>query len=155
MRLLLAFLPILGMALAAAAHATETKLLLTIPKDVSEAAVRRMAGNVDAPPPVLMLSGLETRAGEGLRIEVFLEDLGAEDPRPIVGVTGLIGSHQAPALLPLRKMDLPVPLNDSVLKMLAGKRSVELKLRVEGTPGRPALKFQRAYLYVGKEAGRK
>jgi hypothetical protein len=128
MRLLLSSLAILGVAFA---QANETKLQLTIPRDVSEAAARRIAGNSDAPAPVLMLSGLETRVNEGLKIEVFVEDPGAEDPRPIVGSTGLMGSHQASANLPVRKMDLPVPLNDSVLKMLAGKHSVELKLRVE------------------------
>jgi hypothetical protein len=48
-------------------------------------------------------------------------------------------------------MNLVVPLNLKASRLLAGKSTVTLTLRVDDSPGRPPLKFKRAYFDTGED----
>ena len=129
---------------AAVAEGGETTLHLTVPVEVAARAARRSAGDATTSPPILILEGVEVGDDEGLTISV----LGPAEPGssgPVLAVTGLVGRPQTSPRAPLRKMTLAVPLNDRAAKLLVGRSDVVLTLRVTNSPGRPALKIDRAF----------
>jgi hypothetical protein len=118
------------------------KFSVTIPKQVAGYASERAAGNTQAPPPVLMLQGLETGANESLNIRV-LDESGS-----VMAVTGLVGTPDATEQsAPLQKVNLPVPLNDHAARLLAGKNQVNLVLEIENNNKIPrkGLKIDRIF----------
>jgi hypothetical protein len=128
----------------------EFKYHLDVPKQVADHAARRVAGDAQAPPPILMLQGLETGANESLTIHVLGESLVVGKSGPELAVTGLVGSPDATERsLPLQKTNLPVPLNDDAAKLLAGRSEITLILHVESnkTP-RKNLKIDRVFFQV-------
>lgn len=146
---------LLGMAAAsvlmcAARPETRTTLRLTVPREVSAQAASRAAGDASAPPPILMLEDLEVGDGEGLTILVLgPSEPGSGKPRPVLGQAATVGLPQKVPKMPLQKMTLAVPLNDTALRLVVGKKKVELILEVEDSPGRSPLKFKRAYFDPG------
>ena len=126
---------------AVAARHNELKLRVSIPKDVAAQAARRLAGDAAAPAPVLMLHGLEFGANEGFKIEVLGEAQSGASPVSLA-VTGLVGHPQRTPRLPLRKIDLPVPLNDAAAQVLANRSEVTIILRFDHIhPERPPVKI--------------
>jgi hypothetical protein len=119
----------------------EFRFHLEVPSQVAEAAARRAAGDAQAPPPILMLQGLETGANESLTIRVLGES------GPVLAVTGLVGTPGATEnSAPLQKTNLPVPLNDRAAKLLAGKSEITLVLQVESNKApRKSLKIDRVF----------
>ena len=137
---------LVGMILAsAAAEAAETMMRLTVPKSVAAHAARRAAGDATATLPILMLEGVEMVPDEGLEITVLGPPGETGGPGKILAVTGTVGSHRPTPRPPLQKVTLPVPLNDEAARLLSGRAEVTLTLRVAGRPGRPPLKFDRAF----------
>ncbi|HEV8582510.1 MAG TPA: hypothetical protein VGX68_25880 [Thermoanaerobaculia bacterium] len=137
--------------MCAARPDAETTIRLAVPKQVAAEAAARASGNAAAPPPVLMLENLEVGAGEGLTIQVLgPAEPGSSKPRPVLGVAATVGSPQRVPKAPLRRLTLAVPLNDKASRLLAGKSEVSLTLQVEESPGRPPLKFKRAYFEAGE-----
>lgn len=119
----------------------EFKFRLEVPRQVAESAARRAAGDSQAPPPILMLQGLETGANESLTIRVLGES------GPVLAVTGLVGDPGATEnSAPLQRTNLPVPLNDRAAKLLAGKSEITLVLQVESNKRpRKSLKIDRVF----------
>lgn len=115
---------------AVASRHNELTLHVSIPRDVAAQAARRLAGDAAAPAPILMLHGLEFGANEGFKIEVLGEPRSGASPVSLA-VTGLVGHPQRTPRLPLRKIDLPVPLNDAAAQMLANQSEVTIILRFE------------------------
>lgn len=145
--------PVVAAALTCAARQEASRsVLLEVPSEVSRQAVARSAGDASAPAPVLMLEDLELGSDEGLTIEVLgPPDEGSGDPAgPVLAVAGTVGLPQARLAAPLHHMTLAVPLNDIASRLLAGDREIRLTLRVVGSPGRPPLKFRRAYFQTGE-----
>ncbi|HEX4966038.1 MAG TPA: hypothetical protein VF173_34830 [Thermoanaerobaculia bacterium] len=143
-----------AVVMCAADHTgAETTVRLTVPKQVAAHAASRAAGEALSPPPILMLEGLEVGSGEGLTIQVLgPAGPGASKPRPVLAVSGLVGSQRQVAGAPNRVMTLAIPLNDVASRLIAGKSEITLTLQVEGKPGRPPLKFKRAF-FDTDEAG--
>jgi hypothetical protein len=138
--------------MCAAQPSAETTIRLKVPKQVAAQQAARAAGDAAAPSPVLMLEGLELGSGEGLTIQVLgPAEPGASRPRPVLGVAATVGPPQKALRAPLRHMTLAVPLNEKASRLLAGKSEVTLLLQVEDSPGRPPLKFKRAYFDTGEE----
>ncbi len=138
--------PVVAAALTCAAQEATRSVLLEVPPEVSRQAVARSAGDASAPAAVLMLEDLELGSDEGLTIEVLgPPDEGSEEPGPVLAVAGTVGSPQEKPAAPLHHMTLAVPLNDLASRLLAEAREIRLTLRVAGSPGRPPLKFRRAY----------
>ncbi len=138
--------PAMVAALTCAAQPdASTPMLLQIPQEVAGHAAARAEGDASSPPPILVLEDLELGSGEGLTLQV----LGPPDPetgeRPVLAVSATVGSPQPVPETPLERMTLVVPLNDAASQLLAGKEEVELTLRVLNSPGRPALRMERAY----------
>ena len=144
-----------GMLLmGAAAPGAQVTIRLEVPKQVAAQAASRAAGNAAAPAPILMLEDLELGAGEGIEILVLgpaepADRAGSPRPRPLLGTAGMVGERQARPAAPFERMTLAVALNDEASRLLAGRRSVTLTLQVDGSPGRPPLKFKRAYFDTG------
>lgn len=127
---------------AAMGNNKELRLHINVPKEIAAQAARRAAGDSATPAPVLMLHGLEFGANEGFKIEVLGE------PRPgaapvSLAITGVVGHPQRVPQPPLRKIDLPVPLNDAAAQMLANRSDVTIILRFERTyQERPPVKIE-------------
>src|ERR1700686_626123 len=113
-----------AMTCAAADSGKETTIRLAVPKQVAAEAAARASGHASASAPVLMLEGLEVIAGERMTIEV----LGPPDPkskaRPLLAVSGLVGSGPGGEAAPVETMDLVVPLNDRASRLLANRDEV-------------------------------
>lgn len=89
--------------------------------------------------------------GEGLTIEVVgPPEPGSSGPGPVLAVAAMVGLPQKEPVAPLQRMTLAVPLNEKASRLLAGKNEVRLTLQVEDSPGRPPLKFERAYFDTGE-----
>jgi hypothetical protein len=136
--------------MCAAQPDTRTTIRLTVPREVSAQAESRAAGNASSPPPILVLEGVEIGNEEGLTILVLGPEAASGKPRPILGQAATVGLPQEIPKEPLQKMTLAVPLNDTASRLLAGKSTVSLTLALEGSPGRPPLKLQRAYFDPGE-----
>ena len=131
------------MMCAAADPHMEIAVRLVVPKQVAAEAAVRATGDASAAAPILMLERLEVVAGERVTIEV----LGPADhkkTRPVLAVSGLVGSGSVSANAPIETMDLVVPLNDKATRLIARKDEVTLTLRLRN--GHHPLKFKRAYL---------
>lgn len=144
--------PVVAGALTCAANeSAQTTVRLTVPQRVSAQAALRAAGEAASPPPILMLEGLELGQGEGLTIEVVRPpEPGSSEPGPVLAVAAMVGLPQKEPVAPLQRMTLAVPLNEKGSRLLAGKSEVRLTLQVEDSPGRPPLKFERAYFDTGE-----
>lgn len=138
---------------AAQPDASTTALLLEVPPEVARHAAARAEGDASSPPPILMLEELEVGAGEGLTLHV-LGPADQPDPKTgepmVLAVAGTVGSPQNSPAAPVQVMDLVLPLDDDSLQLLVGKNEVRLTLRVVNSPGRPPLKFKRAYFHAGE-----
>ena len=108
----------------------EVELRLKVPDGVSHQAARRAAGEATAPPPILILQGLEFGA-DGFNIELLANlDSGSSEHGVIVGNSAVVGSTQSP-MPPVRsKLNLIVPLNDRGAALLANRREISLTLRI-------------------------
>jgi hypothetical protein len=129
-----------------------TTVRLEVPKQVADHAAARITGNAAAPAPILVLEDLELGAGEGIEILVLgpvERQPGSPATRPLLGTAGMVGRPQARPAAPLEHVTLPIALNDRASRLLAGKRAVTLTLQVDGSPGRPPLRFKRAYFDPG------
>ena len=137
--------------MCAAEHGAETTVRLTVPKKVAAQAAARAAGDASSPPPVLMLEDVEVGAGEGLTLRVLgPAERGSPGSRPVLAMSGTVGSNQKAPPGPVQHMTLAVPLDEKASRLLKGKSEITLTLQVEGRPGRPALKFKRAYFDTGE-----
>lgn len=141
-----------GALMCAANEGAQTTVRLTVPQQVATEAAARAAGDAASPPPILMLEGLEAGQGEGLTIQVLGPPEPGSSQPSVLAVTGLVGPRQKEPAEPLQRMTLPVPLNEKASQLLAGKREVTLTLQVEDSPGRPPLKFERAYFDTGESS---
>src|SRR5262249_28168240 len=125
---------------------SETTVHLTVPKTVAAWAARRAAGDTQAPVPILILEGVELGDAEGITIQVLgPSEPGMAAPGPVLAVTSMVGRPQKTPQSPLHKTTLAVPLNDRAAQLLAGRSDVTLTLQVIKSPGRPALKIERAF----------
>jgi hypothetical protein len=136
---------------AAAERRVETTIKLTVPKQVTAEAAARAAGDASASAPILMLEGLEVRQGEGMTIEVLGPPAGKSKMRPILAVSGLVGSGPVAANAPMETMTLVVPLNDRASRLLARTNEITLTLHVRNARGRAPLKVKRAYLAMPRK----
>lgn len=137
-------------ALACAADGTaRTTIRLSVPPQVAAEAAARTSGDTEAPPPVLMLEGLEVGAGEGLTIRVLAP---ATAGSKVLAEAGTVGEPQERPRQPLQRMTLAVPLDREASRLLADKREITLTLEVAYSPGRPPLQFERAYFDTGDRA---
>jgi hypothetical protein len=134
-----------GILASAAVEAAETMVRLTVPKRVAAHAARWAAGDASAVPPILVLEGVELTLDEPLEITVLGPPPTGGGPAEILAITGMVGSPHAAPPSPLRKITMPIPLNEEAAKLLADRSEVTLTLRVTGRPGRPPLKFDRAF----------
>lgn len=129
------------LACATAAQNNELRLQINIPREIAAQAARHAAGDASAPAPVLMLHGLEFGANEGFKIEVLGESQSGAAP-VLLGVTALVGHPQRSPQAPLRKINLPVPLNDAAAPLLANHSEVTIILRFMNiVPERPPVKI--------------
>jgi hypothetical protein len=127
----------------------ETTLRLTVPKEVATHAALRAAGDSGAPPPILILEGVELGHGEGFTIKVLgPPEPGSSEPSPILAVAGMVGDRQKTPMPPLQEVTLAVPLNDRASRLLVGRSEITLTLKVTNSPGRPPLKLARAFFQV-------
>jgi hypothetical protein len=125
----------------------ETKLRVAVTDEISERASAVLAGRAPEFTPILMLSGLEVGQAEGLTFEVRAASTrDSSESGPVLAVSGLEGHRQESPRDPVRKMDLPVPLNHKALEFLAGKREVTFLLRLRNAGARPPLKVDHASL---------
>jgi hypothetical protein len=147
------FLLVLSLLCASCAWAAQgqTKLYLTVPSVVADAAQARLAGNTKAPPPILILEGLEVGKGEGFTFRVLGPTGDKSASLPVLAVTGVVGHKQRVPEAPVKKMKLVVPLNDRAAAILAGKTDVTLTLELENDLGRPALKIEKAFFSTSAE----
>jgi hypothetical protein len=153
-RLLIAF-SLLGSSLMCAADpGAEIAMRVSVPKEVSAQATARARGDAAAPAPVLVLEGVELGRGEGLTFDVLGPADHKSGTRLVLAVTGLVGEPQKVLVEPRQVMTLVVPLNDRALPLMAGKTEIALTIRVED-PGRPRLKFKRAFFRVYDKSGAK
>jgi len=140
-----------GALMCATNESAQTTVRLIVPQQVSAQAASRVAGEAASPSPILMLKGLEVGQGEGLTIEVVgPPEPGSSGPGPVLAVAAMVGLPQKEPVAPLQRMTLAVPLNEKASRLLAGKNEVRLTLQVEDSPGRPPLKFERAYFDTGE-----
>jgi hypothetical protein len=118
-----------GGTICAPAKKCEVELRLKVPAPVSLQAGRRVAGEAAAPPPILMLQGLEFGAN-GFDIEVRAKpDSGSSEP-VIVGTSAIVGSIEPTPPMIRRKINLPLPLNDRASILLANRNEINLKLKI-------------------------
>ena len=136
----------------------ETVLDVAVPKPVAEQVKMqlgedgRLREGRAFRAPVLILEGVEIGQGESLTFRVLgPASRGAE--RPVLSVSGMVGSSQATPALPLQSIDLVVPLNQRSLVLLAGKTTLHIVLKVDRNPRRPPLKVKAAHLEIGTEQG--
>jgi hypothetical protein len=110
----------------------QVDLHLPVPQSVAALAARRRAGEATVPAPILMLHGLEFGT-EGFNIEVRSKPAAAtESEGEILGSSATVGSvHGSQATSSLsRKIDLPIPLNDHALQLLANHGEIDLILKI-------------------------
>jgi hypothetical protein len=139
----------MAVVLMCADQGGETKVRLTVPKKVAAQAAARAAGDASSPPPVLMLEDVEIDPGEGLTIQVLgPAEPGSPRSRPVLAMSGMVGQKGPPG--PVQRMTLVIPLDEKASRLLKGKSEIMLTLQVEGKPGRPPLKFKRAYFDTGE-----
>ncbi|HEV3039368.1 MAG TPA: hypothetical protein VHA33_16450 [Candidatus Angelobacter sp.] len=123
----------------------ELRFHLSIPKAIAAQEERRLAGDAAAPAPVLILHGLEFGANEGFKIELLGEAKPGGSPVSLA-VTGVVGHPQRTPQLPLRKIDLPVPLNDAAAQLLANHTEVTIIVHFDHVdPDRPPVKIDSIY----------
>jgi hypothetical protein len=122
----------------------DTRIVVAVPERVSRDAAARLAGDTDAPAPILILDGVEVAQGEGLTFSVLSVSPDKSTPPTVLAVTGVVGTSQAVPAEPHRKLKLVVPLNERASAVLAGKTSVTLTLRLKNET-RPPLRVERAY----------
>jgi hypothetical protein len=153
MRSWLVFAVFSGMLMCAADKNHELRVHVSVPGDVAAQAARNVAGEPDAPAPILMLHGLEFGANEGFKIEVLGESPSGISSLPVLlAVTGVVGHPQSTPQTPLRKIDLPVPLNDKAAAFLANRSEVIILLRFERTGAdRPPVKIDRVFIQGSAE----
>ena len=94
--------------------------------------------------PALMLEDLEVKAGERMTIEVPGPPDAKSRARPLLAVSGLVGTGGSTENAPMEKMELVIPLNEKAAPLMASRGEVTLTLRLRYGPHR--LKFKRAYL---------
>jgi len=136
------------MMCAAADPRMETTIELAVPKPVAAEASIRASGDASATAPVLMLEGVEVIAGERMTIEVLGPADAKTKKRPILAVSGIVGSGKPPADAPKQTMDLIVPLNEKAARFIAKSETIKLTLRLRN--GSHPLKLKRAYFATGK-----
>jgi hypothetical protein len=125
---------------------SETMLHLTVPKGVAARAALRAAGDTSAPPPVLILEGVEFGHGEGFTFRVLgPPEPGSSEPGSVLAVAGMVGDRQNTLRPPRQEVTLAVPLNDRASILLVGRSEIILTLEVTNSPGRPPLKVDRAF----------
>jgi hypothetical protein len=110
----------------------QVDLHLAVPQTVAAQAARRHAGEATAPAPILILHGLEFGT-EGFDIEVRSKPTAvAESEGEVIGTSAIVGSvHATQATSDLRrKVDLPIPLNDRALQLLANHVEIDLTLKI-------------------------
>lgn len=152
LRRALLLLAVIGACMCAADDDAIVTVSVTVPKPVAAQAGARLAGDTHAPTPILMLQDLEVGAGEGLTVHVLgPREPGSGKPGTLLAVASLVGSRQRSLAEPRKRMTMAVPLNDEGTRLVKGHSEVVLTLQVLGSPGRPALKFTRAYFDEGAE----
>lgn len=114
----------------AANRAMETTIRLPVPKNTAT--------------PVLMLEDLEVKAGERMTIEVLGPPDAKSHAKPLLAVSGLVGTGGSTENAPTEKMELVIPLNEKAAPLMANHAEVTLTLRLRY--GQHRLKFKRAYL---------
>jgi hypothetical protein len=133
-----------GVLMSGPSESSETRLHLVVPKILSEQAARRLAGESDAPPPILILEGVQVVMNRGLTIDVLGEPKrGSSRTGPLLAVAGVVA--QEPPESPnstVHKINITVPLNDKAAELLAKQSQVTLTLKVEGEG---KIKLDRAY----------
>jgi hypothetical protein len=133
-----------------------TTLRLAVPPEVSSRAAARLAGDVKAPGPILILEGVEVRDDAGVTLRVSVpRRRGSSSPGATLAEAGLVGSMNAQGdtaadrqSIPARRQMLVIPLNDDGTRMVVGRRFVTLVLEAESDGGRVPLRFARAYFDV-------
>ncbi len=133
-----------GVLMPSPRDASETKLHVVVPKILSEQAARRLAGDSDAPAPVLILEGVQVFMNQGLTIDVLGEPKrGSSRSGPVLAVTGVVAQQppETPRSAP-HKITITVPLNEKAAELLAKQTQITLTLRVEGEG---KIKLDRAY----------
>jgi hypothetical protein len=132
--------------MAFAGGGSETTVQVSVPKSVAAQATRRATGDAKAPPPILILEGVELGEGEGITIRVLGPSAaGSFVPAPVLGSASMVGQAQKVPKPPLRKTTLAIPLNDRAVELLAGRSEIVLTLRVTNSPGRTRLKVERVF----------
>lgn len=111
---------------------SEFRFTVAIPGEIAAQASSRVAGNAQAPPPILVLQGVEDPLTEGMNITVLGEPQSGSKERPILATAGLVGSPNASSSGPSSKINVRIPLNAEAARLLAGKSEIALVLRVEG-----------------------
>ena len=101
----------------------------------------RLAVPKELAAPVLKLDGFEHVAGERVTIEVLGPPEGKSKARPVLAVSGLVGSREKGDV---ETMDLVIPLNARAARLLAQRGEITLTLRLRR--GRHPLRWKRAYL---------
>jgi len=133
-----------GVLMCGPSESSETKLHLVVPKILSEQAARRLAGEADAPSPVLILEGVQVVMNQGLTIDVLGEPKrGSSRPGPLLAVAGVVAQEPPEsANSAVHKITITVPLNEKAAELLARQSQVTLTLKVEGEG---KIKLDRAY----------
>ena len=133
-----------GFIMCSPSDAGETRLHVVVPKILSQQAVRRLAGDSNAPAPILILEGVQVAMNQGLTIDVLGEPKrGSPRPGPLLAITGVVA--QQPPETPnsaIHKITITVPLNEKAAELLARQNEVTLTLKVEGEG---KIKLDRAY----------
>ena len=124
--------PLVLMALAAQPeHGADTRIRVTVPREVARAAKVNAISDATAPGPILVLEDVEVGAGEGLTFSVLAPSPVPQQPPIVLAVTGVVGKSQDVPAPPLTKMQIVVPLNARANEVLAGKAAVTLTLRLK------------------------
>jgi hypothetical protein len=121
----------------------DTRVRVTVPREVSRAAEAKLTLNTDGPGPILILHGVEVGAGEGMTFSVLAMPADGKGKPIVLAVTGVAGRSQESPAKPLTKMRLVVPLNSRANEVVAGKAAVTLTLRLKN-PTRGPLRVDRA-----------
>jgi hypothetical protein len=121
----------------------DTRIRVTVPREVSRAAEARLTLDDHTRGPILILHGLEVGAGEGLTFSVLAMPSDGKGKPIVLAVTGVAGRSQESPKKPLTRMELVVPLNARANDVIAGKTAVTLTLRVKN-PARGPLRVERA-----------
>jgi hypothetical protein len=106
----------------------------------------RATGEAKAPPPILILEGVELGEGEGITVRVLGPSAaGSSVPAPVLRSASMVGQAQKVPKPPLRKTTLAIALNDRAVELLAGRSEISLTLSVTNSPGRARLKVARVF----------